>query len=261
MIVYEYSLMEKVSKGEALRRCNFYGKSKGLIVSMAQKSGRQFVDTCYVLVYDVNDEGVLTKEGLTLEAQAMTTKEFLKLTKGVMLDAKIYNKQHPHCKGYAEVIAAFPSGKDILYYYFNTAGFVLDARDWAVENAEAEPVSLFEGWKRLSQQEQQKILNSCGIRGWAIENHYQSPLEYTYDKYIECIKYTRGNNKSGMWTYYPEYIKRANHTVIIGVYLSFITGEIQTQVTGEHEGEPDQGLDVACQTSILERLQDDEEII
>lgn len=124
-----------------------------------------------------------------------------------------------------------------------------------------ESANLLEEWKKLSQQEQKNILMGCGILGWAIENQYQSPREFTYDKYCECIEYTNGDSKPCIWTYYPEYIKWANHTVIIGVYHSFITGDTHVQVTGEHEGGPDKGLDAAYQTNIIERSQDDDEEI
>lgn len=260
MIVYEYCLMQKPDKEEeAGKRCVFFSQNKGLLLSMVKQTKCKFIDTVFVCVYDVNDEGVLSKAGLEHEAQAMQTKEFLKLTNGVLLGAEIYNKKYPRCRGYAEVIAVFPDGKDYKYYYFGTKGCVLDACDWEIAGRGEEPVSLLTAWKRLDAIEQQRILNTCGIRGWAIENNYQLPSDFTYDEYCDCIEYTRGDRKPSIQSYHSVYVAVMDHTVIFGIYHSFITGSVDVQVTGEYGGKPNKEFDEEFKTCIIDRLQDAEE--
>lgn len=260
MIVYEYCLIQKPdNEEEAGKRCVFFSTNKGLLLSMVEQTKRKFIDTAFVCVYDVNDEGVLSKAGLEREAQAMQTNEFLKLTNGVLLGAEIYNKEHPRCRGYADVIAVFPNGKDFEYYYFGTKGCVLDARDWEVAGRKEEPVSLLAAWKRLDPIEQLRILNTCGIRGWAIENDYQLPSDFTYDEYCDCIEHTRGDRRPSIQSYHSVYVAVMDHTVIFRIYRSFITGEAQVQVTGEYDGKPNSESDKEFKTCIIDNLQEAEE--
>lgn len=123
---------------------------------------------------------------------------------------------------------------------------------------EDEPVSLLEQWKRLDAIEQQYILHTCGIRGWAIENHYQKCDDFTYDGYCECIEYSRGDRQTGVWSYSSYYHPSADLTVFIGTYLSFITGERHSEVTGQCQGRVTSNTD-DYKTNIIDKLHDDDE--
>nr|DAF03812.1 MAG TPA: hypothetical protein [Caudoviricetes sp.] len=120
------------------------------------------------------------------------------------------------------------------------------------------PVSLLEAWKRLDAIEQQYILHTCGIRGWAIENYYQLPNEFTYDEYCDCIEYSRGDRQTGLWSYSVYYHPSVDLTVIIGTYLSFITGGRHSEVTGQCQGKVKGDID-HYKTNIINKSQEDEE--
>lgn len=169
------------------------------------------------------------------------------------------------CKGCAEMLKEYnpyiyAPGVPVPLEYIKVHTVNIEHCENNFESAKHkdEPVSLLEQWKRLDAIEQQYILHTCGVRGWAIENHYQACDDFTYDGYCKCIEYSRGDRQTGVWSYSAYYHPSADLTVFIGTYLSFITGEKCSEVTGQYRGRVT-GNTGDYMTNIIDKLQNNDE--